>query len=64
MKKTILVVMMLLCSAGITTYAQGKYGHINSQEIMKKMPGVDSLQIKIQIFQQQMQDVYQSMVDE
>ncbi len=64
MKKTILVVMMLLCSAGITTYAQGKYGHINSQEIMKQMPGVDSLQIKIQIFQQQMQDVYQSMVDE
>lgn len=56
--------MMLLCSAGITTYAQGKYGHINSQEIMKQMPGVDSLQIKIQIFQQQMQDVYQSMVDE
>lgn len=56
--------MMLLCSAGITTYAQGKYGHINSQEVMKQMPGVDSLQIKIQIFQQQMQDVYQSMVDE
>ena len=64
MKKTILVVKMLLCSAGITTFAQGKYGHINSQEIMKQMPGVDSLQIKIQIFQQQMQDVYQSMVDE
>ena len=64
MKKTILMVMMLLFTASITTYAQGKYGHINSQEIMKQMPGVDSLQIKIQMFQQQMQDLYQSMVDE
>lgn len=64
MKKTILMVLVLLFSAGITTSAQGKYGHINSQEIMKQMPGVDSLQFKIQLFQQQMQDLYQSMVDE
>ena len=64
MKKTILMVFAIFCFATITSSAQGKYGHINSQEVMKLMPGIDSLQIKIQIFQQDMQNTYQSMVDE
>lgn len=64
MKKTILMVLAILCFATVTTYAQGKYGHINSQEVMKMMPGADSLQIKLEIFQQSLQNEYQTMVDE
>lgn len=64
MKKTILMVIAILCFATVTTYAQGKYGHINSQEVMKMMPGADSLQIKLEIFQQSLQNEYQTMVDE
>lgn len=54
----------IFCIATISTNAQGKYGHINSQEVMRSMPGVDSLQIKIQEFQQELQTTYQTMVDE
>lgn len=54
----------IFCIATISTNAQGKYGHINSQEVMKSMPGIDSLQIKIQEFQQELQTTYQTMVDE
>lgn len=64
MKKTILMVFAILCFATITTNAQGKYGHVNSQEVMKLMPGIDSLQIQLQFFQQDMQNTYQTMVDE
>lgn len=64
MKKTILMVIAILCFATVTTYAQGKYGHINSQEVMKMMPGADSLQIKLEIYQQALQNEYQTMVDE
>ena len=58
------MVLAIICFATITSNAQGKYGHINSQEVMKLMPGIDSLQIKLQIFQQDMQNTYQSMVDD
>ncbi len=64
MKKTILMFFAIFCIATISTNAQGKYGHINSQEVMKSMPGIDSLQIKIQEFQQELQTTYQTMVDE
>lgn len=58
------MVFAILCFATITTNAQGKYGHVNSQEVMKLMPGIDSLQIQLQFFQQDMQNTYQTMVDE
>lgn len=58
------MVIAILCFATVTTYAQGKYGHINSQEVMKMMPGADSLQIKLEIYQQALQNEYQTMVDE
>jgi outer membrane protein len=64
MKKIFLIVLVLLSVGTLTVNAQGKYGHINSQEVMKQMPGIDSLKIKMEIFQTQMQDIYQSMVEE
>jgi outer membrane protein len=64
MKKTILMVIAMLCFATVTTYAQGKYGHINSQEVMRMMPGADSLQFKLEMFQQTLQNEYQTMVEE
>ncbi len=64
MKKTFLMVLVLIFVGTITANAQGKYGHINSQEVMKQMPGIDSLRIKMENYQMQMQEMYQSMMDE
>lgn len=58
------MVLVLIFVGTITANAQGKYGHINSQEVMKQMPGIDSLRIKMENYQMQMQEMYQSMMDE
>ena len=41
-----------------------KYGHVNSGEILEVMPGIDSLQIKLKAFQDDLQTMYESMVTE
>ncbi len=64
MKKTILLLLSFFCLTTMGLQAQGKYGHINSQEVIMLIPGADSLQIKLQVFQQSLQEMYQSMVDE
>jgi outer membrane protein len=46
-----------------TTFAQ-KYGHVNSGEIMKAMPGIDSVQIKLADFHQNLQILYENMMNE
>lgn len=62
MKKTFLLVIALFLFA-ITTNAQ-KYGHVNSAEILKIMPGVDSIQIKLVAFQSELEDEFESMMTE
>jgi len=62
MKKTTLILAACLIFAG-TTFAQ-KYGHVNSAEVMKNMPGIDSIQIKLMEFQQNLQIYYENLANE
>lgn len=64
MKKTIFILAVILCATTFSAHAQQKYGHINSNEIMQMMPGVDSLQIKLMDFQKDLESIYQSMMAE
>ncbi|MDL2296321.1 OmpH family outer membrane protein [Bacteroidales bacterium OttesenSCG-928-C03] len=60
MKKIVLVAALFLTCAFSNTYAQqGKYGHVNSQEILKTMPGVDSIRIGFESFQAELEQVYE-----
>jgi len=62
MKKiTVGLVVCMLCMTSV--FAQ-KYGHVNSGEIMKVMPGIDSVQIKILNFQESLKVLYENMMNE
>jgi len=61
MKKITLVVALVVCMSA--TFAQ-KYGHVNSTEIMKALPGIDSVEIKLMDFHKNMQIIYENMVSE
>ncbi|MDR0207137.1 MAG: OmpH family outer membrane protein [Bacteroidales bacterium] len=61
MKKITLVVAFVVCIS--TAFAQ-KYGHVNSTEIMKAMPGIDSVEIKLMDFHKNMQIIYENMMSE
>jgi outer membrane protein len=64
MKKKLLLILM--CSIGmISLHAQNqKYGHVNSAEILQAMPGVDSISIKLQNFQSELQAMYAEFMQE
>jgi len=63
MKKLLLLVAAALLFNIGTADAQ-KYGHVNSGEILEVMPGIDSLQIKLKDFQEDLQKMYESMMTE
>jgi len=46
-----------------SAFAQ-KYGHVNSNEIMQVMPGIDSIQIKLMDFHRELQLLYENMMNE
>ena len=62
MKKTTLVLAAILFCA-TSAFAQ-KYGHVNSNEIMQVMPGIDSVQIKLMDFHTSLQVIYENMFNE
>jgi outer membrane protein len=64
MKKRLLLI--LVCSVGmISLHAQNqKYGHVNSAEVLQAMPGVDSISIKLQNFQNELQAMYSEFMQE
>lgn len=63
MKKLLLILAIAGLFSVQTAHAQ-KYGHVNSAEILEVMPGIDSLQIKLQAFQQDLQAMYENMMTE
>lgn len=63
MKKMLLLIAAAMLFSMGTADAQ-KYGHVNSGEILEVMPGIDSLQIKLKAFQDDLQTMYESMVTE
>lgn len=63
MKKAFLLLFAVLILGTTSSYAQ-KYGHVNVQEIFSVMPGGDSIRIKLENYQQELQDVYNTMMEE
>ena len=63
MKKIVLILAFAGLFSVQAAHAQ-KYGHVNSSEILEVMPGIDSLQIKLQAFQLELQGMYESMMSE
>jgi len=62
MKKiTLVLITCLICIS--SAFAQ-KYGHVNSNEVMQAMPGVDSIQSKLMEFHQSLQILYENMMSE
>ena len=65
MKKSISILFTLVLMGGSliaqTTQQKYKFGHINSQELMKAMPENDSAQAKLKRFAKQLQDEYNAM---
>lgn len=65
--KKILLLVAVICGISVCSLqaqSQGKYGHVNSGEILQAMPGVDSLQIKLKAFTTELEELYQGMVEE
>jgi len=62
MKKTPL--FLIACVFCLTSAFAQKYGHVNSSDIMKVMPGIDSVQIKLSGFQNELATLYDNMVNE
>ena len=60
MKKiTLILTICIICIT--STFAQ-KYGHVNSYDVMMAMPGIDSIQIKLADFQQNLATLYENMM--
>lgn len=70
MKKTLGLLAILCCilccilCIPATAQSQGKYGHVNSADLLKNMPGVDSISIKMQAFQTELQKLYEDYMGE
>ena len=63
MKKAFLLLFAVLLLGTTSSYAQ-KYGHVNVQEVFSVMPGGDSIRIKLENYQKELQDVYNTMAEE
>lgn len=63
MKKLIICALCAIC--GFTTAnAQGKFGHVNTQEIMQTLPDVTKVQNELKALSDQYEADFKSMVDE
>ena len=63
MRRTFLLLIAILL-VGTTSVKAQKYGHLNGQEIMMQIPGLDSLQIKLDAFQKELQATGDAMLQE
>ena len=64
MKKVLLLIATVILFSVCNNADAQKYGHVNSNEILEAMPGIDSLEIKLKAYQEELQTMYESMVTE
>lgn len=57
-------ITLIFVAVAFVSYAQLKIGHINTSDVLKKMPVVDSAQAKLQKFTQQLQNQSETLVNE
>ncbi len=58
------LLMIVLCGFTTNVSAQQKLAHINSNELLEMMPGMDSVQIKVEQYAKELQDTYMTLVTE
>ena len=63
MKKLVLLIAAFTFVAAVPACAQ-KYGHVNSQEILQAMPGVDSIETQLKAYQDTLTEMGQRWVSE
>lgn len=63
MKKSFLLLFAVLLLGATNVQAQ-KYGHINSQSIFEVMPGTDSVKIKLENYQRELEEINNTMLTE
>ena len=64
MKKMIVIAAAFLF-AGAAVFAQGpKFAHVNFNELVQLMPEMDSARVQMDASQKEIQDTYQSMIEE
>ena len=61
MKKFLLAILML---APMAAFAQAKFGHINSQEVMQALPEATAMRTKMEALQKQYEADEKAMIDE
>lgn len=64
MKKVLLLIAAIVLFSISNNAEAQKYGHVNSNEILEAMPGIDSLEIKLKAYQEELQTMYENMVTE
>ncbi len=65
MKKIITIGLFIAAFAFSTnSFAQIKLGHVDSNELLKAMPGRDSAQVTLKNYQKELEETYKSMVQE
>lgn len=63
MKKAFLLLAAVMLIGTTAGFAQ-KYGHVNANEIMAQMPGIDSVRTQLEAYQTEIQSTYETMVSE
>lgn len=62
--KTLAVLLVVTLSLNVQSQSKTKLGHINSDELLQMMPGIDSVKGKLQKEQQDIQKELQNMQNE
>lgn len=62
--KLLAVVVLTITVSSITAQTKQKFGHINSDELLRMMPGIDSIQIKLQNYKSAIESQIKTMQTE
>jgi outer membrane protein len=65
--KRIFNVLLVICFVGFTMFSYGqnkKFGHINSNDLLEKMPGRDSAKVKLEKYAKDVQGQFKAMQGE
>jgi outer membrane protein len=60
----VIALSIIMISGFAKTVNAQKIAHINSNELLRMMPGVDSVQIKVEVYAKELQDTYMSLITE
>jgi outer membrane protein len=61
---SITVIMLLLVSSAPNVFAQAKFGHINTNELLRMMPGRDDAQRELEKYARELEEMFVSLQTE